>query len=198
MDEIEETGTENAALSAEFVTHLARLARGEGHACGLTNAQWTALRYFGRANRFSRTLLAFAAYHATTRGTASQTVKSLVTKGLLVRTPSQQDGRSSRIDLTTKGQALCKMDPFKGLVQAIAGLPETERVNLSTSLDQVMGRITSAQRRRRFGTCNGCRFLEELSAPERSEKTWFCVLADQPLRHSELDGLCVKYRQNTA
>lgn len=115
-----------------------------------------------------------------------------------MRTPSQLDGRSSRIDLTTKGQALCEKDPFKGLVQAITDLPETEQANLSASLGQVMGRITSKQRRRRFGTCNGCRFLEEFSGQEHSEKTWFCVLADQPLQGSELNGLCIKYRQNVA
>lgn len=198
MKDVQKTGNDTAALSAEFVAHLARLAYGEGHVCGLTNAQWTALRYFGRANRFSRTLLAFAAYHVTTRGTASQTVKSLVTKGLLVRTRSQHDARSSRIDLTTKGEALCEKDPFKGLVHAIAGLPETEQAKLSPSLDQITGRITSEQQRRQFGTCHRCRFLEEFNGQERGKKTWFCVLADQPIQRSEFNGLCIKFRQNVA
>lgn len=198
MKDVQKSGNDTALLSAEFVAHLARLAHGEGHVCGLTNAQWTALRYFGRANRFSRTLLAFAAYHVTTRGTASQTVKSLVSKGLLVRTRSQSDARSSRIDLTAKGRELCEKDPFKGLVHAIAELPETEQAILSSSLDRITGQITSQQRRRHFGTCHGCRFLEELNGQERGKRTWFCVLADPPVRRSEFNRLCIKFRQNAA
>jgi len=58
-------------LTAENVLRLAWLSQGEGFACGQTSAQWNALRYFGRANGPSRTLLAFADYHATTRGTGS-------------------------------------------------------------------------------------------------------------------------------
>ena len=64
---------------AELAAHLGRIAYGEGSEGsveGLTPAQRTALRYFSKANRFSRTVSAFAEFHATTRGTASQTVKS--------------------------------------------------------------------------------------------------------------------------
>src|SRR5262249_11418773 len=60
---------------AESIVHLGHIAQGDGFVAGRTPAQWTALRYFARANRFSRTPSAFAEFHGTTRGTASQTTK---------------------------------------------------------------------------------------------------------------------------
>jgi DNA-binding MarR family transcriptional regulator len=75
----------NSRAIAELVFHLGRIATGEGLVEGLTAAQWAALRYFAQANRFSRTPSAFAAFHGTTRGTASQTIKSLETQCYLTR-----------------------------------------------------------------------------------------------------------------
>ena len=50
--------------TAELIVHLGRIAQGDGFVAGLTPAQWTALRYFASANRFSRTPSAFAEFHA--------------------------------------------------------------------------------------------------------------------------------------
>src|SRR5215475_13325329 len=63
-----------------------------------------ALRYFARANPFSRTPSAFAAFQATTRGTASQAIKALEAGGYLVRQRSKADGRSVSLRLTSKGK----------------------------------------------------------------------------------------------
>ena len=86
----------HSRVIAELVLRLGRIASGEGLVEGLTPAQWTVLRYFARANRFSRTPSAFAAFHGTTRGTASQTIKNLEIQGYLTRIRSQADGRSAR------------------------------------------------------------------------------------------------------
>src|SRR6478672_4362223 len=104
--------------AADLVLRLSRAALGEGFVEALTSAQWMALRYFARANRFSRTVSAFAEFHSTTRGTASQTVKGLVRQGFLIRTTSDSDGRSARIDLTDKAKAILARDPFQVMVEA--------------------------------------------------------------------------------
>ena len=104
--------------TAELVLRLSRAALGEGFVEALTSAQWMALRFFARANRFSRTVSAFAEFHATTRGTASQTVKGLVDQGFLTRTTSDTDGRSARVDLTDKARAILARDPFEVVVEA--------------------------------------------------------------------------------
>jgi hypothetical protein len=63
---------------AAALKHSARVSAPEAGGDGLTANQWNALRYFAEANRFSRTVSAYAAYNATTRGTASQTIKLIL------------------------------------------------------------------------------------------------------------------------
>src|ERR1700693_3140812 len=96
---------------AQLIARLGHIADGDGFVAGLTAVQWSALRFFAAANRFSRTPSALAEFHGTTRGTASQTTKSLVAQGYIVRTRSQADGRSARLDLTDKAKAILADDP---------------------------------------------------------------------------------------
>ena len=103
---------------AELTLQLGRMVYADCCAGGLTHGQWAALRFFARANRFSRTVSAFADYHATTRATASQTISTLVEQGYLTRARSQRDGRSTRFDLTRPSRKLLKDDPFESVVAA--------------------------------------------------------------------------------
>ena len=69
----------DAREAAELMDRLERLARMGEQTGRLNPAQWEALRYLARANRFSRTPAALADYLAATRGTVSRT---LLVKGL--------------------------------------------------------------------------------------------------------------------
>ena len=130
----------DSRVIAELVIHLGRIASGEGLVEGLTPAQWTVLRYFARANRFSRAPSAFAAFHGTTRGTASQTIKSMETQGYLVRVRSETDGRSARLELTDKAGAILVNDPIETLVQAAEALPPGVRGHFSDVLQRMLSR----------------------------------------------------------
>lgn len=177
---------------AELVTRLGWLAYGEGYAEGLTPAQWTALRYFTRANRFSRTVSAFAEFHATTRGTASQTVKSLVAQGYLSRTPSETDGRSVCIDLTDNGEAVLTEDPFAALVRAATALPSGARSDVANILERILGHIAGERGKRPFGSCPACAHLRGEGCLE-GRSPYECALVGEPLTQAELEQLCVKF-----
>ena len=183
----------SATTAAEMMAHLGRLAHGEGFVCGLTAAQWTALRYFARANRFSRTVSAFANYHATTRGTASQTVKSLVSQGYLTRTRLESDGRSARFDLTEAGRVLYGNDPFEDLVRAIAELPQGLQSKLLAALAQVMGHMARERQKRPFGTCPFCGHLDECVNRKDDVIKYFCRLENEPLEPSEIEEICINF-----
>jgi hypothetical protein len=62
----------SARETAELLLLVGRLVQADGYDGELSPAQWMALRFFARANSFSRTPSAFAEFQATTRGTASQ------------------------------------------------------------------------------------------------------------------------------
>src|SRR4029453_5577167 len=71
----------SARETAELLLLVGRLRQAEGYDGELSPAQWMALRFFARANSFSRTPSAFAEFQATTRGTASQAIKALEAGG---------------------------------------------------------------------------------------------------------------------
>src|SRR3977135_4639573 len=112
----------SARETAELLLLVGRLVQAEGYDGELSPAQWMALRFFARANLFSRTPSAFAEFQATTRGTASQAIKALEAAGYLVRQRSQADGRSVTVRLTNKGKKALARDPFEVLVRAVDAL----------------------------------------------------------------------------
>ena len=62
---------------------LARVMRAREHEDGLNPAQWEALRFLTRANRFSNSPGALTRYLGATKGTISQTVMALERKGFI-------------------------------------------------------------------------------------------------------------------
>ncbi len=178
---------------ADLIAQLGRIAHGEGFVGGLTPAQWSALRYFSRANRFSRTVSAFAEFHATTRGTASQTVKSLVNQGYLTRTRSERDGRSARLDMTHKGKAALADDPFEILAGAARALSPTARSGLESALERMVRHVAREYGRCLFGMCPSCMHLRGDGACVAGRPPYECGFLDEPLKNDELEQLCVNF-----
>jgi DNA-binding MarR family transcriptional regulator len=82
------------------------------HEGGLNPAQWEALRYLSRANRFSNSPIALTRFLGSTKGTISQTIKALERKGFITKAPRQDEGRSICLSLTPKGAEALKHDPL--------------------------------------------------------------------------------------
>ncbi len=174
---------------ADLIVHLARLGQSCGHAEGatpLTAAQWTALRYFARANRFSRTPSAFSEFHATTRGTASQTVKSLVALGFLERKSHASDGRSTLIEVTAAGHAQLRRDPLRDLRNVLADLPDNARAALASTLTQAVADLANRRAAPVFGTCGDCNHLDS--------KAHYCHCTQSLLSLPEMQAICVDFQ----
>ncbi len=178
---------------AELVLHLGRIACGEGLVEGLTAVQWAGLRYFARANRFSRTPSAFAAFHGTTRGTASQTIKNLETQGYLTRMRSEADRRSIRLVLTDKARAILANDLFEALVRAADTLPSGVRGHFANALQRMLGQVAWERGKPPFGTCASCKHLEGDGASREGQAPYACGFASEPLLLEELDGVCINF-----
>jgi DNA-binding MarR family transcriptional regulator len=186
----------NGRANAELVFHLGRIASGESLAEGLTAAQWAALRYFAQANRFSQTPSAFAAFHATTRGTASQTIKSLEIQGYLTRMRSEGDKRSVRLVLTEKARGILANDPFESLVRATESLPPGVQSHFASTLQRLLGHVTQEKCKPRFGVCTSCQHLESDGCSREGQSPYTCGFMSEPLFLEELDGVCVNFIQS--
>lgn len=77
----------DALKAADLIERIARLMQAEEQKGPLNPAQWEALRYLAKANRFSRTPAALAEYLGSTRGTVSQTLIALEKRTALSERP---------------------------------------------------------------------------------------------------------------
>ena len=179
----------DSRTTAELVLHLGRIASSEG----LTSAQWAVLRYFARANRFSRTPSAFAAVHGTTRGTASQTIKNLEAQGYLTSQRSQNDKRSIQLIVTDKARAALKNDLFESLVSAVDGLPAGIHADFSNILERILGHVARDSGKPHFGTCESCKYLQWDSCGREGQASYTCSFAEEPLDMEELSEVCINF-----
>ncbi len=184
----------SARAITELVVQLGRIAHGSGYTEGLTPAQWSALRYLSRANRFSRTVSAFAEFHATTRGTASQTVKGLVARGYLRRTRSRHDGRSASLEVTDNGRTILARDPCEDLVRAAGALPAGARSHLATGLERLLGHLVQGHRKRPFGVCTSCAHLETERCWREGKPGFECAFFGELLEETELSQICINFQ----
>jgi len=175
----------NERRVAELALQLGRAAYGESSAESLTPAQWMALRFFARANRFSRTVSAFAEFHSTTRGTASQTVKSLTERGYLTRTRSDRDGRSTTFNLTPKARRQMTADPFEAVVRAALALSPAQRDRTAAGLRGILQKLAVERERPALGACTLCGHLAG------AEGSFRCRRFSEPLASGELEQICV-------
>lgn len=181
--------SQDAIEAAHLIDRLERLTRsGDSN---LNPAQWEALRFLSRANRFSRTPAALADYLASTRGTVSQTLIALEQKGYVERRPSERDGRSIDVFLTENGLIAISQDPLLALAQdieksagkQITALVEMLRASLKAAIDRNDGKA--------FGVCHTCRHFQRdgvgaIKTPHR------CTLLDEPLSQSDSLALCAE------
>jgi len=132
---------EDIAVALE---QLIRVHFSQSFRSGLKPAQWHALRYFATAEPEDRTVTAFARHRASTMGTASTTISTLVRKGYLARDYGRGVPRNRGLHITDAGRELLEQDPIQNLVNAINRLNESERASLDSSLHKLVADMVDA------------------------------------------------------
>ena len=179
--------------TVELIERLARIVSGAGHSNAMKPAQWEALRYVSRANRFSRTPGALTAYLGATKGTVSQTLMSLERAGLVSKTVDAADRRSVRLDLTEAGRERLRRDEIARIQSIVDAMPELDRQRLDDALRQLLVTRIRLEGGRAFGLCRTCRHF---GADAHGPAQHHCRLLDQPLADAEADEIC--YEQEAA
>jgi DNA-binding MarR family transcriptional regulator len=180
---------ENQAVeAARLVERLGRLVRSGESRQRVNPAQWEALRFLARANRFSRTPAALADYLGSTRGTVSQTLIALESKGLVLRRQSSRDRRSVELELTSTGVEMLEEDPLIELARDLGRSSSDDR--LASAVEVLRDALRRALQRngsRPFGVCQSCRYFRK-NASGRGKH--HCALIDEPLSEKESDLIC--------
>ena len=150
------TRHKHASDARYLLTRVSRAIHAAEQGHGLRAAQWQALRYLSRANRYSRHPALIADYLHATRSPISQIINRLVTYGLIEREADPSDGRRVRLSLTIKGRQTLENDPQQALVPAIAALPDQTRRNLEDGLTALLTEMERVSDKRSLGVCETC------------------------------------------
>ena len=164
---------------------------------GLNPAQWDALRYLQRANKYSRTPSGLAGYLHTTKGTASQTLKSLESKGLIERVPHDKDRRGVLLDVTDRGRELLMRDPLIQL-EGAAGALGDDLGQAHDILARLARGMEEAANVNGYGVCKECTlFCKNAIKPNGDGGTkgpHQCGLTKDPLSETDSTKICVNFR----
>lgn len=174
---------------------LARLMRAREHADGLNPAQWEALRYLARANRFSNSPSALTRYLGATKGTVSQTLLALARKGYIVKSARGGSIRSVSLSLTAEGAGLLKRDPWAALAEAAGELGGKTRRRMARGLSELLACELNAQGLAGFGTCRSCRFFREAGGvgQRTAQAPRHCMLFEESLSAGDTECICVAH-----
>ncbi len=172
---------------------LSRLMRSGEFADGLNPAQWEALRFLARANRFSNSPGALTRYLGATKGTISQTVKALERKQLIVKSERPGEKRSIALELTDAGRALMARDPWMALGRACAALGGKTRRRMDKGLSELLAGETARRESPSFGVCMSCRFWREAGPRDDPERPHLCMLFDLPVSAAEATQICIAH-----
>jgi DNA-binding MarR family transcriptional regulator len=179
----------DAGKSGFKLQRLVRLLHQAGHHNGLNPVQWQALRYLDRCNALSNAPGAMAKYLGSTKGTMSQSLKSLVAKGLVRKQVDGKDHRGIALHLTEAGKAMLSHDNAAVLRDDITALSDKTRRRFDRALDHLLEQERLRQGEPGFGTCVDCKFYREASTGLSAH----CMMVNATVSDAETSLLCVEH-----
>lgn len=149
---------------------------------GMPLAQLQALHFLALANRYSNTPASLTEYLGATKGTVSQTLGALESKGLIEKAVDTKDRRIVRCTLTAAGRVIVEATFPARLLDN----PSTARAALEaeTALVELLRALQRASGNRGFGVCRTC--AHHRVGAEGAH----CGLTNEPLPVSEITKLC--------
>ena len=145
-----------------------------------------ALIYLSRANRYSNTPQALAAYLGLTKGTVSQTLLILDRRGLIERYQDDVDRRVVRLRLSTSGeQLLYEAQPALAWQNATRNISPNRIRNATSALREALATLLEDNEGSLFGECTSCAHCQKLS-----QRISRCGLMGDRLSGPETRRLC--------
>jgi len=190
-DEDEETDGRAIVWPLE---RLVRLIRAREHGADLNPAQWEALRFLSRANRFSNSPGALTRYLGATKGTVSQTLIALERKGYITRALREGAKKSISLTLAEKGQAALARDPWADLAQAAEDLGGKTKRRLHRGLAELLDQELRRSGHASFGACSTCRFFRERGRSDDVKGPHLCMLFEEALSEDDTTRICKEHQ----
>lgn len=167
---------------------------------GLPVVQLEALHYLALCNRYSDTPAAVAEFFGATKGTTSQTLRALESKGLITKRTDSKDGRVTHCRISRKGRSLVgRTLPSPLLRGALThdSAPESDELG-----DQLAALLRVMQRRgevRSFGVCHSCVHFRPGDRDDAgvglARGGFRCGLTGDPLSADDSERICREHER---
>jgi len=178
---------------AEVLERLTRLVRAGEYAGDLNPAQWGALRYLARCNRFSNSPVALTRYLGATKGTISQSLIALERKGLIEKSARPGEARSVVLTLSPAGEQRLAGDPWNVVDTLLDEAGGKGRKKLGNVLGKMLDGLTRARGLPSFGVCASCRYFREGGAPDEVKGKHWCLNFEEPVTKTEAEKICASH-----
>ncbi|WP_199609048.1 MarR family winged helix-turn-helix transcriptional regulator [Flocculibacter collagenilyticus] len=173
--------------SVERLSELLKVgARKAGAEHGLQPVQLEILHYLSTCNKYSDTPMAVTEYLGQTKGTVSQSIKTLVLKGLVEKIADENDKRTTHLAVTATGIALLgEVIPSELFVNACDQLSESNKEQISQALNTLLKAIIQTNNMKTFGVCHSCKHNRKLE-----DGSYYCNLVKVPLTLNDISLIC--------
>lgn len=153
---------------------------------GIQSVHLQVLEYLSRCNKLSDTPAALTNYLGMTRGTVSQTLSLLESKGYVKKTADMKDRRVIHLHITEQGQHILEQaKPAELFIKATALLEKKEEISeLSIAFEKALTALQKANNSQSFGICRTCHYFTD------TENGQLCGLSKQPLTEPDKEKIC--------
>lgn len=143
------------------------------------------LYYLSRCNRYSNTPSGVTDYLQLTKGTVSQSLNVLESKGLIEKQADLHDKRQIHLMVTADGRALIEKLPPDLVFAVSEALGETAAAETVAMLQRLLVTAQGLNGMKGFGVCRTCSYHQAL------EQQYFrCGLTGETLAAPEADLIC--------
>lgn len=181
-------------LLHEYIERISRLLHSESRRVGseynLQPIQLHALHYLKRSNRYSNTPQGVTDYFGLTKGTVSQTLMALESKGFIRKKQDKKDGRVVHLNVTRGGKKLLeKTMPSPTMENAWRDLEYGDQKQLLEDLKRLLISMQKTNGMRAFGICSTCKYNKK-----SRDNEFFCQLTQEKLTPKETELLCREHQ----
>lgn len=160
----------------------------------LKEVQLQALHYLASCNRYSNTPAGVTEFLALTKGTVSQTLRALESKGLVEKRADAEDARVVRLRLTRHGKATAKRTfPLPVARELAEELGKSGTASAEAELRGVLTALQRARDHRSFGVCRTCAHFRK-----DGKDSYRCGLTGETLLIDETSLLCREHQPRDA
>lgn len=187
----------NTLIIQQLLERLSSLLRSESRhqlaEFGLQPVQFDALCYLASCNRYSDTPKAVTEFLGLTKGTVSQSIKILESKGLVLKETDKVDKRVTHIAVSAQGRELVdSLMPARMLQLACQSSSEAELAQTADILRRTLRQVQDANGFKSFGQCQTCDYNQMCE-----DGSYLCGLTKEVLSSQDILLICVEHEKRS-